>query len=159
MRSALVEILILLRETPFKPSKYHDAGSYRLCTFALLQHRHSGRALAVLNTHLDDRSDNQRRLGGSLLLHRARYEAQVQKHSVLMLGDFNSPQSGRDSGAYLIVTGEIDSVPVASDFQSKYSIPEDSSPFQLLDLKAETPRRFVSGHYATFTGTIMAFMG
>lgn len=152
MHFKLLKTLILRRGTPFKPSKYHDAGSYRLCTFALLQHLHSGRSLAVLNTHLDDRSDNQRRLGGSLLLHRAQYEAQVQKHPVLMLGDFNSPQSGRDSGAYRIVTGEIDSIPVASDFQSKYPIAEDSPPFQLRDLKAETPRRFVSGHYATFTG-------
>lgn len=88
------------------------------------------------------------------MLHRAQFEAQVKAHTVLLSGDFNSPQSGDDSGAYRIITGENDPLPVTSDFQSQFPIPNDSPAFKLLDLKAETPREFVSGHFATYTGLL-----
>jgi hypothetical protein len=44
----------------------------------------------VLNTHLDDQSDGQRRLAASMLLTRARYEAVNTSGPVFIIGDFNS---------------------------------------------------------------------
>ena len=43
----------------------------------------------MLNTHLDHKSDEQRRLGASLLLRRAWFEAATTENPVFLLGDFN----------------------------------------------------------------------
>jgi len=141
-----------LSDTPFRPSKYPGAGSYRICTAVRFQAIHSNATFLLLNTHLDDRSDAQRRLGASLLLHRANYEASQTNIPVLITGDFNSPQTGSDSGAYQIITGAVPPVDVNSDFRVKYPIPPNPSPFTTIDLKGVTPRQNISGHYATFTG-------
>ncbi|TRM60450.1 Endonuclease/exonuclease/phosphatase [Schizophyllum amplum] len=116
--------------TPFEPSKYPDAGSYRICTVAHFQPA-SGPQLTVLNTHMDDQSDDQRRLAASLIVYRARYEAVNTGGPVLVMGDFNSPPTGDDSGAYNIATGA--------------TTPPPSMPRQ-------TERRSVSSNFATFTG-------
>src|ERR1700723_2185389 len=100
------------RSTPFEPSKYPDAGYYRICTVAHFLHSPSMRPFTYLNTHLDNQSDNQRKLAASLLLVRGRYEAVHTNGPVLVTGDFNSPQTGHDSGAYKICTGEEAAVPV-----------------------------------------------
>ena len=46
-------------------------------------------SLTVFNTHMDDQSDDQRRLAASLVLYRARYEAVNAGGPVLVMGDFN----------------------------------------------------------------------
>jgi endonuclease/exonuclease/phosphatase family metal-dependent hydrolase len=61
--------------TPFVPSKFPGAGSFRVCTVAHLQPRNDGTKFTVLNTHMDERSEPQRKLAASLILARARYEA------------------------------------------------------------------------------------
>ncbi|KAG6909924.1 hypothetical protein DXG01_014444 [Tephrocybe rancida] len=107
----------------------------------------------LLNTHLDDWSDAQRRLGASMLLARAHFEAVKTKNPVFITGDFNSPSTGSGSGAYSIITGATLPVPINATFAAKYHVDDDQLPnFKLLDLRGEAPRRSVSGNYATFTG-------
>lgn len=84
------------RETPFTPSKFPSAGSFRITTVARLsltdasESENDHRAFTFINTHLDERSEGQRELGASLILHRARYEAQTNHSSaVIVVGDFN----------------------------------------------------------------------
>ena len=64
----------------------------RIATAVRLRARATGTLFTYLNTHLDDQSDAQRRLGASLILWRARFEA-AQGGSgrglVLVTGDFN----------------------------------------------------------------------
>jgi endonuclease/exonuclease/phosphatase family metal-dependent hydrolase len=43
----------------------------------------------LLNTHLDEQSDAQRRLGASLILTRAKFEAVNTGGVVIITGDFN----------------------------------------------------------------------
>lgn len=119
----------------------------------------TGGLFNVLNTHLDDRSDEQRRLGAALMLHRARFEAQIGQRTVLILGDFNSPQSGHDSGAYRIVTGLLDAPLLPADFLAAFPVSDDAPTFTMVDVKSETPRQFVSGHYATYTGSSFHMFG
>ena len=152
LRAVIVIESFAYSGTPFKPSKYPNAGSYRVCSSVILRDKITGRVFNVLNTHLDDRSDEQRRLGAALILHRARFEAEIGQHAVLILGDFNSSQSGRDSGAYQIVTGGGNGPPLPADFLSAFPVSDDAPAFKMVDVKAEVPRQFVSGHYATFTG-------
>ena len=46
--------------------------------------------IAVINTHLDNVSDDQRKLGASMVLHRARYEARIRPGvPVFVTGDLN----------------------------------------------------------------------
>jgi hypothetical protein len=92
-----------LSREPFKPgSRFPGAGTPRLATFALFQllpstaaagkHDEHGdiRHIVLINTHLDHVSDDQRKLGAAMVLHRARYEALKRPGvTVLVTGDLN----------------------------------------------------------------------
>jgi len=125
----------------------------RICTTARFLLRDCPKPLTVINTHLDHELDEQRRYGASLLLIRGRYEAARTEGPVLLMGDFNSPPTGDDSGAYAIVTGQVSPVQVDSKFTERYTPKGDQFPgFKFLDTRAETPRFNVSGNFATFSG-------
>ncbi|KAJ7754168.1 Endonuclease/exonuclease/phosphatase [Mycena maculata] len=138
--------------TPFVPSRFPDAGSHRVCTTVHLQRRNGGQKFTVLNTHMDDRSDAQRRHAASMILARARYESETTSAPVFVLGDFNSPPTGRDAAAYEIATGVRPPGTLPLDFAARYPASPDWSAFALHDLRAHTPRRAVSANHATFTG-------
>lgn len=145
----------LARNTPDVPSKFPGAGSIRICTATHLKLKSADGDVpfTYLNTHLDDQSDAQRRLGASMMLTRARFEAFNTSGPVVVTGDFNSPSTGSDSGAYQIITGQIPPVAINATFAAKYAVPHGALPdFKTLDLKAEAPRAAVSGDFATFTG-------
>ncbi len=142
------------RNTPFDVSRFPGAGSLRICTAGhfTLKTPHPIN-FTLLNTHLDDQSDAQRRLGASLILTRAKYEAFTSNGPVLVTGDFNSPNTGADSGAYNISTGVLPIEPVNATFAQKFAVPTGALPgFVLQDLRAMTPRFMVSGDFATYTG-------
>lgn len=106
-----------------------------------------------MNTHLDNESDAQRRLGASLILARAKFEAFNTSGTVLVTGDFNSPSTGPDAGAYLISTGSQPPVAINATFAQKYAVPGGTLPmFALEDLRGVVPRFSVSGDFATYTG-------
>jgi len=74
---------------------------------------------------------------------------------VILLGDFNSTPTGSDSGAYDITTGVSQPLPIDPTFADKYVVPSDKElSFHFQDLRAVTPRPFISGNYATFTGFV-----
>ncbi|KAF8632791.1 hypothetical protein AX15_001690 [Amanita polypyramis BW_CC] len=141
-----------LSNEPFQPSKYPGAGSFRICTAARFSVIASGEEFSVLNTHLDDQSNDQRRLAASMLLTRARYEAVNTPGPVFVIGDFNSPPTGQDSSAYNIITGSIPPVPINQTFANRYAVAPGQFPnFNMVDLRGATPRRNISANYATFT--------
>ncbi|EJD54872.1 hypothetical protein AURDEDRAFT_110311 [Auricularia subglabra TFB-10046 SS5] len=141
-----------LSNTPFEPSKFPGAGSVRICTAGRFRTKR-GTKFTLLNTHLDDQSDAQRRLAGSMLLTRARYEAVKSREPVLLTGDFNSPPVGADSGAYQIATGQLPPVAMNATFAAKFAVPDDALPdFKLLDLRSQASRDQVGHNYATYTG-------
>ena len=90
-----------LSREPFKPgSHFPGAGTPRLATFALFQllpsaaaagkHGENIRNVVLINTHLDHVSDDQRKLGAAMVLHRARYEALKRSGvTVFVTGDLN----------------------------------------------------------------------
>lgn len=116
----------------------------------------SGGVFTLMNTHLDDRSDTQRRLGASLILHRAKYEAIKTGRPVFITGDFNSESSGTNDGAYKIATGAQTPLPLNATFTEKYhwstKDEEKIGNFTLDDVLLATPPQRRSGNYATFTG-------
>ncbi|TFK66224.1 hypothetical protein BDN72DRAFT_860062 [Pluteus cervinus] len=142
-----------LSGTPMKPSKHQDAGLFRICTAAKFEVVSTSKLFTVLNTHLDHQSDAQRRLGASLILTRARYEAFTTQSPVFVMGDFNSTAGGSDSGAYQILTGLLAPVAIDPTFGQKYFVPSTVLPgFKLLDLRGQAPRNRISTTFATFTG-------
>ncbi|KAI0059939.1 mannose-6-phosphatase [Artomyces pyxidatus] len=145
-----------LSNTPFVAgSKFPGAGSVRIATATHFRVKATGKTFAYINTHLDDQSDDQRRLGASLILWRAHFEAaQAGGHStVLITGDFNSGEAGDDSGAYTIITGQIAPVAINATFEERFPVPDGALPgFKALDLREQVPRFNVSGNWATFTG-------
>lgn len=140
-----------LSKTPFEPSKFAGAGSYRVCTVAHFTTTTTKQNLTMLNTHLDEQSAEQRALGLSLVLHRAKYEALTTGGPVLLTGDFNSPPS--DQG-YQIITGAESPKPVNDTFRWRFSWSEKKADnFAMNDLLGQVePRYRIGGNYATFTG-------
>lgn len=144
-----------LSDTPFEPSKYPGAGSYRVATTAHFTTAHGKRQnFTLVNTHLDDQSAAQRALGLSLVLRRAKYEAIMTRNPVFVTGDFNSPPSDE---AYQIITGAKPPVAVNQTFLDRYSWSPGQETgyenFSMLDLLGQVePRYRVGGNFATFTG-------
>lgn len=88
-----------------------------------------------------------------MLLIRGRFEAATSGGPILLTGDFNSPPTGSDSGAYRIITGRVPPVQVDRRFTEAYTPGETQFPdFKFLDTRVETPRFGVSANFATFTG-------
>ena len=77
-----------LSETPDKPSMGWDAACYRTATWALLQHKKSGRKFYYVNTHLDHVGQEARRKGLELIQERI---ASLNRDGlpVILGGDFN----------------------------------------------------------------------
>ncbi|KAG7796190.1 hypothetical protein KL929_003381 [Ogataea haglerorum] len=141
-----------LSDKPFEPSKYPGAGSYRSCTVGYFRTIKKSTRFVVINAHLDDQSDDQRRLGAALIRYRAEYEQETKKVPVFLVGDFNSQVSGETNGAYKITTGrfEFPTDKLNSTFVSKYN--HSGSGFEFLDLLEATPVENRQGNLATFTG-------
>ncbi|KAF8251347.1 hypothetical protein K440DRAFT_595956 [Wilcoxina mikolae CBS 423.85] len=138
-----------LSDTPFIPSKFPGAGSFRSATAARFRAK-GGAEFTVLCTHWDERSNAQRRLAASLLLRRGAHEAATTGAPVFVLGDFNSPSTGEDSGGYEIMTGVLPPIAIDEEFAERYSCGKEGWVFR--DLAVETAAIGRSGHHATFTG-------
>jgi len=143
-----------LSHAPFTPgSRFPGAGTTPIATFA--HFRASTGELVLLNTHLDHDSDEQRRLGAAMLLHRARYEAYVKPGvPIFITGGFNSSAIGNNEGAYAVLTGKQPAPPVPDDFARRFPMRAGSSQQQLVmvDMRVAAPRLHVGGEWATYTG-------
>lgn len=141
---------IWLSDTPSEPSKYQGAGSYRSATIGHLQTT-SGTKFTLINTHLDDKSDDQRKLGASMLRHLGGYEYMNSDGPVFLTGDFNSKAEGDTSGAYKIATGSSGTVDMNSTFVKKYDS-DISDTFTWGDLYGEVDPLKRLGHFSTWDG-------
>ncbi|GME73488.1 unnamed protein product [Ambrosiozyma monospora] len=141
-----------LSDKPFEPSKYPGAGYYRDATVCLFEDSSNGVQFVIINVHLDDESDDQRKYAAALVKYRAGYEYQDKHVPVFLVGDFNSQTSGKSCAAYEITTGSLDFdvSKLNTTFTEKYK--NDLSKISLNDLmKAAAPKDRM-GHHATFTG-------
>ncbi|KAH9987192.1 Endonuclease/exonuclease/phosphatase [Russula vinacea] len=174
-----------LSHEPFKPgSHFPGACCPRLATFALFQthvptaaapapaagkhHQHElgHGVIALINTHLDQVSDAQRRLGAALVLHRARYEARIRPGvPVFVTGDLNSSATGSDGGAYAFsrrfpLHSNDNNHPAGSGSDSGSGSSSSSEEKEkakkeelvVRDMRCAAPRASVGGQWATFTG-------
>lgn len=78
-----------LSSTPDKPSKGWDAALNRICTYALMRHRSTGRKLWVFNTHFDHAGTKAREMSARLIWARINLLNKDQTPVVLM-GDLNA---------------------------------------------------------------------
>jgi len=157
-----------LSHAPFEPgSIFPGACCPRIATFALFclsaaAEKHP-REFALINTHLDNVSDAQRRFGAAIVLHRARHEAFKRPGvPVFVMGDLNSSASGPDSGAYAVLTGAVPAPAVPDEFARRFPLSSRQNPagsssegeeaLVMRDLRTVAPRPCVGGQWATFTG-------
>lgn len=70
-----------------------DAALPRICSWALLQDKHSGKALRVLNLHLDHQGALARRESVQLIAAKINHWQQSSNAPVIIMGDFN-PAAG-----------------------------------------------------------------
>ena len=101
---------IWLSPTPGKPSKGWDAGSERILTIGIFEHKVSKRRLATFNTHLDNAGSEARKNSVAMIIDkieqiRAAWDPTVANKNAsfdgvglnyFLAGDFNSfPTQGR----------------------------------------------------------------
>lgn len=70
-----------------------DAALPRICSWALLEDKQSGKALRVLNLHLDHQGAEARRESIKLIAAKIRHWQQASNTPVIVMGDFN-PSAG-----------------------------------------------------------------
>ncbi len=87
-----------LSETPDTPGKGWDAVCVRICSFAILQDKETGKKFSHFNTHLDHRGPIAQSEGAGLIAQRADAYPGVP---TIVTGDFNVTP---DSGAYKTIT-------------------------------------------------------
>lgn len=78
----------------------------RICTWARLRDRETGRSFYVYNVHFDHESQESREKSAALLLERIRQR--TNPNPVIVTGDFNA---GEDNPAILQLTGQTDATP------------------------------------------------
>lgn len=76
-----------LSETPEKMSRDWDSGCYRICSYALLKDKSSGKEFLVFNTHLDNASEEARIKGIRVVLDKI---TEVGNVPAMLMGDFNA---------------------------------------------------------------------
>jgi endonuclease/exonuclease/phosphatase family metal-dependent hydrolase len=95
-----------LSETPSKPSKSWGAGSIRIITIGVLEHKVNAFKIIVMNTHLDDQSGLARKNSAKQILeyvHLYRKNTTYLHAPIFLAGDFNSEVDGE---AYKIITSK-----------------------------------------------------
>ncbi|MCR5485308.1 MAG: endonuclease/exonuclease/phosphatase family protein [Clostridiales bacterium] len=89
-----------LSETPEKPSKSWKAACIRICSWALLKDRSSGKQFVQMNTHLDHVSEEARVKGIGLVVDKIKsFDVPV-----ICTGDFNTDEG---SESYKIMTADV----------------------------------------------------
>ena len=88
-----------LSETPEKPSKGWDAACTRICSYAVLEERASGRRFVHFNTHMDHIGQTAMCEGGKLIAARS---LALKEYPSIFTGDFNVEP---DHPAYQTVIG------------------------------------------------------
>jgi endonuclease/exonuclease/phosphatase family metal-dependent hydrolase len=78
-----------LSETPDVPSKGWDAALNRVCTYALLKDKKTGKKTWVFNTHFDHKGEEARRRSAGLIVQKTR-ELNTKNDPVVVMGDFNA---------------------------------------------------------------------
>ena len=162
-----------LSETPDVPSKGWDANDNRICTWAVLEERETGRRYAHVNTHLDNIGETARGNGLALVIEKAlSFDLPV-----VLTGDFNFVESTpfmqqlRDSG--LIYTKEAATQETASGFTFHDYAPEkvfSQSPIDYIwvngavaevrsyqIIRDKLNNRFVSDHYPIYSDLILEY--
>lgn len=105
-----------LSDTPEVPgSKSWGNRITRICTWARLTDRMTGRALYVYNVHLDHESQPSRERSVRLLLERMR--ARPKAEPILLLGDLNA---GEENPATRFLTSQLD-FPLVDTFRVRHS--------------------------------------
>ena len=100
-----------LSDTPETHSKVEESTLYRVMSFALLQHKTSGRVILYANTHLDhpqtETGETAREKQAEVLtelLFDLMDNGQERPEALFLTGDFNSVPEGK-AYAYLLVSG------------------------------------------------------
>ncbi|ODV83613.1 hypothetical protein CANARDRAFT_186197, partial [[Candida] arabinofermentans NRRL YB-2248] len=145
--------------TPYNASLFKGAGSIRSCTVVGFREIETNVEFTVINLHLDDQSDSQRRFGIELAKYRAAFELDDDqvKGPVFLVGDFNSEAYGDTDGAYLVAIGNstynLTSSGIDDTFLKEYkSDLYESGNFTFDDLLESCEPQYRMGNLATFTG-------
>ncbi|KAK3071560.1 hypothetical protein LTR53_008399 [Teratosphaeriaceae sp. CCFEE 6253] len=131
-----------LSPTPDRPSKGWDAGSERILTTAVFEHRATSERLAVFNTHLDNAGSEARENSVAMIvdvIDRIRVDWAMDRHS---------RETGENTSVPLnfILTGDFNSFPTQEAY--KAIVASD----RMVDTYQAVPKERRYGNEVTFTG-------
>lgn len=157
-----------LSETPDKESRYDGAGCNRVCTYAILKNRSTGKTILFLNTHLDNASDEARAFGAQIILDKIDdiiSASDTAVNGIILSGDFNDTYN---SSPYNLITQKLndsseensDSTSVKSTYHDWGNLEDSKQPidfifsnmqsdnYQILD---DTSHGYISDHYGVYS--------
>lgn len=130
-----------LSPTPDRPSKGWDAGSERLLTSGVFEHKRTKRRLAVFNTHLDNAGEKARKNSIAIILNViARMTSDWHKSSK------EQPHHSTIERLDYVLSGDFNSFPT----QEAYKALEESN--TMMDVHKVVPAQERYGGEITFTG-------
>lgn len=109
-----------LSDTPDQLSKGWDAAIRRICTWAVLTDKSTGRHVMVMNTHFDHVGVEARKRSAELIVKKAT-KLNPKNYPVIIMGDFNSTP---DSDAVKILASSFSDARQAA---SNRSLPQEGS--------------------------------
>lgn len=102
-----------ISETPDVPSRSWDSSTNRICTYAILKHKESGKIIQFFNTHLDHKGSTARKKGAEMLSERV----SASEYPAILTGDFNFDEK---SSNYPIITEKLDDTKYIAETSLKY---------------------------------------
>lgn len=121
-----------LSETRDVESRYEGAGCNRVCSYVLLRNDETNELYAVLNTHLDNASEEARTFGANVILDVIRLldETELENEiTVILTGDFNGTI---DSEACQKIASQLNTVAVEGNTYHDWQSINEGEPIDFI---------------------------
>lgn len=132
-----------LSATPDSVSKFEESSLNRICTYAVLKEKATGKVYVHINTHFDHKSSTAREKQAGVLVDVAE---KFKDYPVIMTGDFNCTP-GSDPYKKIIAAGFVNSSEVATEKHGTSTFHSYGSASSIIDFCFITPGKMAAIKY------------
>ena len=132
-----------LSATPNSVSKFEESSLNRICTYAVLKEKATGKVFVHINTHFDHKSSEAREKQAVVLLDVAK---QFEGYPIVMTGDFNCTP-GSEPYKKIIAAGFVNSSDVATEKHGSATFHGNGSSSSIIDFCFLTPGKMAAINY------------
>ena len=132
-----------LSATPDSVSKFEESSLNRICTYAVLQEKATGKVYVHVNTHFDHTSNTAREKQARVFMD---IVAQFKGYPVVLTGDFNCTP-GSDPYKVITAAGFLNSSEVATEKHGSATFHGNGSSSSIIDFCFLTPGKMAAINY------------